>query len=101
MIETHLAAEVHALPHALWLPLGPKPARALRHLVSLGLLDGGRVLDGLPHPSGLNGERVATFLGRVRPETVSVKTRPERLLRTRDTLREQVDALARCRAVLE
>lgn len=93
MIEIHLAAEARALPAALWLPLGPKPAQALQHLVGLGVLDRGRVLAGLPHPSGLNGERVAAFLGRIRPDEVSRKTRPERLLQACDMLREQVAAL--------
>ena len=42
----------------------PKPAAALRHLAGLGILDPSHILDGLPHPSGANAERVAYFLGR-------------------------------------
>jgi hypothetical protein len=56
MVETHLAEEARALPRALWLPLGLKPAAALQHLATLGILDRGRILEGLPHPSGANGE---------------------------------------------
>lgn len=87
MIETYLTEEVAALPRALWLPLGPKPAIALQHLVDLGVLDPSRLLDGMPHPSGLNGERVAAFLGKIGPLEASVKTRPEILIAARDALR--------------
>jgi hypothetical protein len=90
MIETHLAEEVAALPTALWLPLGPKPTLALRHLVACGVLQAAQLLDGMPHPSGLNSERVAAFLGRIGPGEASVKTRPEKLLAARSALRARV-----------
>jgi hypothetical protein len=90
MIETYLAEEISALPDALWLPLGPKPTAALQHLVRLGALSESRLLDGMPHPSGLNGERVAAFLGKLGPGETSAKTRPDKLIRARETLRERV-----------
>ena len=90
MIETHLAEEVAALPAALWVPLGPKPSLALRHLVACGALSAAQLLDGMPHPSGLNGERVSAFLGRIGPGQASVKTRPEKLLAARSALRARV-----------
>lgn len=74
MVETHLAAEARALPHALWLPLGPKPTAALLHLAASGILERSRVLEGLPHPSGANGERIAYFLGRKARHALSAKT---------------------------
>ena len=74
MIETHLAEEARFLPDALWLPLGPKAEKALRHLAGLRLLDPARVIGGLPHPSGANGERVAVFMGRKAPEAASRQT---------------------------
>ena len=94
MVETCLAAEARALPNALWLPLGPKPTAALRHLVSLGVLDAPRVLDGLPHPSGANAERIAYFLGRKLRAALSPKTVPEPLDRAREALRAQLAHLA-------
>lgn len=95
MVETYLADEVAALPNALWLPLGPKPAIALRHLVQLGVLPAARVLDGMPHPSGLNGERVAAFLGRVDSKSASIKTNVAKLTSARELLRRHVaDLLA-------
>ena len=36
MVETHLAEEARMLPDALWLPLGPRPEAALRHLARQG-----------------------------------------------------------------
>jgi len=79
MIETYLAEEVAALSAALWLPLGPKPAIALQHLVKMGVLPARNVLNGVPHPSGLNGERVAAFPGRFDSKNASIKTNVAKL----------------------
>lgn len=91
MIETYLAEEVAALPGVLWLPLGPKPAIALRHLVDRGVLPAAQLLDGMPHPSGLNGERVSAFLGRIGPGQTSAKTNPKKLVAARVALRTSVN----------
>jgi hypothetical protein len=93
MVETHLAAEARALPEALWLPLGDKPAAALRYLATLGLLELGRILDGMPHPSGANAERVAFFMGRKPAEALSEKTRPGPIVEARERLRTQLARL--------
>lgn len=93
MIETYLAAEAEALPDALWLPLGPKPAEALQHLVRLGRLRRDQVLAGLPHPSGLNGERIAAFLGRIEVGRSSAKTNVAKLLAARAALTAQISGL--------
>jgi hypothetical protein len=37
------------------------------------------VLNGLPHPSGANAERIAYFLGKKAKESLSVKTNPATL----------------------
>lgn len=93
MIETHLAEEARMLPDALWLPLGPRPEAALRHLAGQGLIDRKRVLGGLPHPSGANAERVAVFLGRKPPELASRKTNAAKLLSAFKALSAQIAAL--------
>ncbi len=93
MVETHLAAEARALPTALWLPLGPKPTAALHHLVSRGVLAADQVLDGLPHPSGANAERIAYFLGRKARGALSPKTVPEPLDNAREMLRARLARL--------
>lgn len=90
IVETHLAEEARALPDALWLPLGPKADAAVRHLVRIGLLEGDRVLSGLPHPSGANAERVAVFLGRKAPERASRQTNPAQLLSAFARLKAQI-----------
>jgi hypothetical protein len=94
MVETHLAAEARALPGAVWLPLGPKALAAVRHLVDLGVLDGTRVLEGLPHPSGANAERIAYFLGRKPREALSAKAPSGPIDSARASLRLQLSKLA-------
>lgn len=94
MVETLLAAEARALPKALWLPLGPKPTAALRRLVSLGVLDADRVLEGLPHPSGANSERIHYFLGRKLRTALSPKTVPDPIDRAREALCARLSHLA-------
>jgi hypothetical protein len=93
MIETFLASEVRALPHALWLPLGPKPTAALRHLVTIGVLSAEHVLEGMPHPSGANAERIKFFLGLKSKAELSHKTRPDLIELARQTLLAQVGRL--------
>ena len=93
MVDTLLAAEAQALPNALWLPLGPKPAAALRHLVSRGILPASRVLTGMPHPSGANAERIKFFLGLKPRDSLSAKTPPEPIENARQALMAQVAQL--------
>lgn len=93
MIDTHLAEEAALLPKALWLPLGPKAETALQHLATRGLLEKSRILAGLPHPSGANGERIAVFLGKKDADQASRQTRPAPLLAAYKTLRKQISIL--------
>lgn len=93
MIDEHLAAEAKTLPHALWLPLGPKPCAALKHLASRGILDHDRILDGMPHPSGANGERIAYFLGRKARSLLSKKVLPDAIENSREQLQAQIARL--------
>jgi hypothetical protein len=62
MIDTYLIEEARALVGALWIPLGDKPAMALRHLTAKGILPAERVLSGLPHPSGANNGPIRRFM---------------------------------------
>jgi hypothetical protein len=93
MIDACLADEARRLNKAVWLPLGPQPARALEYLCSRGLLDQKRVLFGLPHPSGANAERIAYFTGRKARETLSSKTNADTLDAALIRLRRQVSDL--------
>jgi hypothetical protein len=92
-IEEHLALEAKQLAKAVWIPLGPAPASALDLLVRTGALDRSRVLSGLPHPSGANGERIAYFLGRKERELLSAKTNAAMLDTARASLMETVRRL--------
>jgi hypothetical protein len=73
-VATNLAAEVKLVPDAVWIPLGPAPASALNWLAAQGLFERGRILEGLPHPSGANAERITYFLGRKPAAALSSKT---------------------------
>ena len=74
IIDFALVEEAKLLPEAVWIPLGPKPAAALRHLSAEGWLNPDRILEGVPHPSGANAERISYFLGRKSAELLSKKT---------------------------
>lgn len=67
------------LPNAVLIPLGPVPSKVLAWLATQGAVDPRRVLDGLPHPSGANAERIKYFLGQKRRSDLSVKTDPDKL----------------------
>ncbi|MNF61691.1 hypothetical protein D3C84_433440 [compost metagenome] len=76
-VETHLADEIRALgPQCLYVPLGPKVTEVFQHLQTKGLLKAEQLLDGLPHPSGANAERISYFLGGKPREKLSSKTNP-------------------------
>jgi hypothetical protein len=94
MIDSCLADEAQRLNSAVWLPLGPQPARALEYLCGRGLLDRRRVLQGLPHPSGANAERISYFIGRKSRDLLSAKTNPGTLDAALGTLRAQVQSIS-------
>jgi hypothetical protein len=87
------AEDARCLSRPLWIPLGPKPAKALRYLAERGLIDPIKILDGLPHPSGANAERIAYFLGHKERALLSAKTSAQAIDAARDKLREQVRML--------
>jgi hypothetical protein len=91
---THFGEDVKALPNAIYVPLGDKVAEALHFLAEQGLLDRNRILDGLPHPSGANAERIAYFLGRKNRSMLSAKTNPEKLDQARASMSRKVLELA-------
>ena len=85
-----LREEAAALPDAMWIPLGKEPTVALGRLVEKGLLKDNQVLEGLPHPSGANAERIAYFLGTKDRATLSTKTNPTRIDAARSQLLEKL-----------
>jgi len=90
----HFGKEAQILKDAVFVPLGDKVAETLRFLVSQGAIKPNQVLDGLPHPSGANAERIAYFLGNKSREALSAKTDSLKLDRARNLLCRQVNALS-------
>lgn len=72
--ERWLSEEMRQLEHAFWIPLGKEARSVLNHLVERGSVAADQCLDGLPHPSGVNAERIAYFLGTKSRESLSSKT---------------------------
>jgi hypothetical protein len=94
MIDSCLVEEARCLSKAVWLPLGPEPARALQYLCEQGWLDRKQVLRGLPHPSGANAERISYFLGRKPRHLLSSRTNASTLDAAPKKLCLQVQALS-------
>jgi hypothetical protein len=78
-VSIQLADELRALPHAIFVPLGPKVGAALELAADSAGIDRARILSGLPHPSGASAERIAYFLGRKPRATLSIKTNPDKI----------------------
>lgn len=75
-LKRYFTEEAQTLKDAIFIPLGPVATEALHYLVKQGLLDGKRVIEGLPHPSGANNERIAYFIGKTPANALSKKTNP-------------------------
>ena len=92
MLE-HFVPVLRALPTAVFFPLGPVPSKALTWLAANGHVQPCQVLQGLPHPSGANAERIQYFLGRKEADKLSAKTDPKKIDAARLTLTAAVGAL--------
>ena len=94
-IIEYFAKEAEQLKNALYVPLGPKVSEGLAWLVNQGVLNETQILDGLPHPSGANAERIAYFLGRKNKKDLSIKTNAEKLDEVRLTITKRVQLLSK------
>lgn len=93
MLISYFGEDIKALPNAVYIPLGDKVADALHFLAKEGLLNKDKILDGLPHPSGANAERIAYFLGKKTKDDLSIKTNPEKIDQARTSIITKVLAL--------
>ena len=93
LLVEHFVPLVETLPEAVMIPLGPVPARAIRWLAGKGLVRPERLLEGLPHPSGANAERIGYFLGRKDASRLSAATNAAKLDAARRSLMQAVSAL--------
>ena len=92
-LETYTGTELALLRDAVIVPLGPKVAAAMQHLAARGMIDANRILDGLPHPSGANAERIAFFLRNKPAHLCSAKTNTATLDTAREALSARVSRL--------
>ncbi|MDG1431578.1 MAG: hypothetical protein P8Q23_08410 [Paracoccaceae bacterium] len=83
-LMSHTAKELKFLSNTLVLPLGPAVTEACRYLRDKGMLDQSRIIEGVPHPFGANGERISYFLGRKERSALSEKTDPAKIDHGRD-----------------
>jgi hypothetical protein len=82
ILMRHLAffeAEVEALSHCLFIPLGKLPNLVLKRLSREGVVQAKNILFDIPHPSGANQERINYFLDRKERSNLSSRTNPELL----------------------
>jgi hypothetical protein len=92
-LDTYTGTELSLLQDAVFVPLGPKVSAALNHLADIGRIPRDRILDGMPHPSGANAERIAYFLGNKASADLSPKTNPDWIDAARANLLGRVAAL--------
>ncbi|MBM6577944.1 hypothetical protein KCP91_16285 [Microvirga sp. SRT01] len=92
-LEVYTGSELALLDDAVFVPLGSKVAAGLRHLAALGAISTDRILDGLPHPSGANAERIAYFIGSKPADRLSTKTNPVMIDAARAMLCDKVSKL--------
>lgn len=95
VVREHFVPILRALPDAVYVPMGPVPAKVLASLVTQGQLGAGRVLADMPHPSGANAERIKYFLGQKPRAELSAKTDPDKLDAAREMLTQAVAKLPR------
>ena len=91
-LEAYTGTELASLQDAILVPLGPKVTAALQHLATDGMISAERILDGLPHPSGANAERVAYFLGTKPAALLSTRTNAAAIDQARDKLTASVSS---------
>lgn len=85
-INAYFAKEIAQLDNPIFVPLGPKVSEGLEWLAEQGIIKKDRIIQGLPHPSGANAERIAYFLGRKDKGSLSSKTNHEHL----DAIKENI-----------
>ena len=89
----HCSDKIAPLKQAVFVPLGDKVAKALDFLASEGVLSRDQILDGLPHPSPANIERIRFFIGQKLASELSPKTNAEKLVNARKSLKLRVQNL--------
>ncbi len=92
-IKKWFATECAVLPRAIYIPLGSKVAEALYWLADEGIISKNKILDGLPHPSGANAERISYFLMKKSKENLSSRTNGNTIDAAKNKLLKKVEEL--------
>lgn len=92
-VEHYFIPQIQNLPDALYIPLGQSVIEVLHYLSSLGYLNRNQILDGFPHPSGANAERIQYFLNLKTKDQLSNKTNPEKIDQAKQQLIEKLERL--------
>lgn len=92
-IMKDFAKDVEQLKDPIYVPLGDKVAEALFYLADRCVIKRSRILDGLPHPSPANIERIQYFLGNKKAEDLSSKTNARKIDLAKAALIEKLAAL--------
>ena len=92
-VEHYFITQIQNLPDALYIPLGQSVIEVLHYLSSLGYLSQNQILDGFPHPSGANAERIQYFLNLKTKDQLSNKTNPEKIDQAKQQLIEKLERL--------
>lgn len=85
-----LVEEMQSLPQAVFVPLGPKVALAVKEAARRAGISTARILDGMPHPSGANAERIAFFLDRKPQALLSSNVNPKAMIEARSQLLSKI-----------
>jgi len=94
LINECFMQNIQQLNGALFVPLGPKVTAVMQYLSQQGQLQEKQILNGFPHPSGANAERIAYFLGKKTKEALSVKTNPDQIDFHKNALLTKLDAFS-------
>lgn len=93
-LERNTGQELADLRDALIVPLGPKVSAAVIHVARETGIARARILDGPPHPSGANAERISFFLRSKSEADCSVKTNTRTISAARANLEEKLSTLS-------
>jgi hypothetical protein len=97
-VREYFESEVKHLRNALYIPLGSTVSEALTWLAANGGIENHTVLNGFPHPSGANNERVNYLIGSKPKTELSRKTNARKLDDARANIKAKVAALRNAKA---
>ena len=92
-IHNYFIPMVQQLPNALYVPLGKGVDEVLNYIQNLGYLNSNQILDGFPHPSGANAERIKYFLGEKPREQLSKTTNPNLIDQSKAKILEKLSQI--------